>query len=206
LNKKLEALRRGLRSFIEDTSRELADLERHAAEDAAAERPPAASVSAPDLPTPTPGVRSQSGSPGGAAAESRMSGGAPEPATLSAPPAAETLRPAPEEARPAEQPTKTPPLPAQRPATSPRRPQATARRRRRSLSGAKTGVNGVRAEQAHARKGVCFAYVLNHECWRVPDAYCNSALQVCITRECPVYHLHKEAFERRFARKFDHFW
>jgi hypothetical protein len=68
------------------------------------------------------------------------------------------------------------------------------------------GSNGVSAEQAHARKGVCFAYFLNHECWRVPDAHCHSALQVCITRECPVYHLHKETFERRFAKKFKHFW
>jgi hypothetical protein len=209
LNKKLEALRRGLRSFIEDTSRELADLEgRAAAEDAAAERPPAAPGSADDVPTPPPGVRSQIESPEEAAIESRMSGvaPAPEPATPRAAPAAEAFRPAAEEARRAEHPTKTPPPPAQHPAKSPRRPQATLRRRRRPQSGAKTGVNGVRAEQAQARKGVCFAYFLNNECWRVPDAYCNSALQVCITRECPVYHLHKEAFERRFARKFDHFW
>ena len=197
MNKKLEALRRGLRSLIEDTSRELADLEgRAAAEDAAA-----------DLPAPSPSVRSQIGSPEGAVAESGTSGVAPEPATLTAAPAAEAFRPAAEEARRAEHPTKTPPPPpAQHSAKSPRRPQVTARRRQRPQSGGKTGVNGVRAEQAQARKGVCFAYFLNNECWRVPDAYCNSALQVCITRECPVYHLHKEAFERRFARKFDHFW
>jgi len=64
----------------------------------------------------------------------------------------------------------------------------------------------VDAAQAHARKGVCFAYFLNQACWRVPEAYCNTALQVCITRECPVYHLHKDALERRFAKKFHHFW
>lgn len=66
--------------------------------------------------------------------------------------------------------------------------------------------DGVDAAQAHARKGVCFAYFLNQACWRVPEAYCNTALQVCITRECPVYHLHKDALERRFAKKFHHFW
>lgn len=78
--------------------------------------------------------------------------------------------------------------------------------RRRPRQAAEVVVNGVSPQQAYARKGVCFAYFLNHECWRVPDAYCNGALQVCITRECPIYHLHKDALERRFARKFKHFW
>jgi len=67
-------------------------------------------------------------------------------------------------------------------------------------------VNGVDPRQAHARKGVCFAYFINHECWRVSDAYCNTALQVCALRNCPVYHLHQDALERRFAGKFKHFW
>jgi hypothetical protein len=66
--------------------------------------------------------------------------------------------------------------------------------------------NGATVEQAYGRKGVCFAYFINAECWRVPEAYCNSALQVCITRDCPVYQLHKEPLEQRFARKFRHFW
>jgi hypothetical protein len=236
LNKKLEALRRGLRSFIEDTSRELADLEGRALEDdAAAERPPVApapatehpappsggpipaakppevaSQAAPErshpAPTPPSGIPSQVGSPVEAVAEPRTSG-VPrgEAAAPAVAPAAEAPRPTPEEARPAEHPAKTALPPVQHPAKSPRRPQP-ARRHQRPQSGAKAGANGVRAEQAQARKGVCFAYFLNHECWRVPEAYCNSALQVCITRECPVYHLHKEAFEHRFARKFKHFW
>ena len=80
------------------------------------------------------------------------------------------------------------------------------RRRPQSRASGEIASNGVSAEQARARKGVCYAYFINHECWRVPDAYSTSALHVCITRECPVYHLHKDALERRFARKFKHFW
>ena len=79
-----------------------------------------------------------------------------------------------------------------------------ARKRPRAVPG--LGVDGVSGDQALARKGVCFAYFIKQACWRVPEAYCNTALQVCITRECPVYHLHKEAMERRFATKFKHFW
>ncbi|HEV2358870.1 MAG TPA: hypothetical protein VGZ23_14850, partial [bacterium] len=60
--------------------------------------------------------------------------------------------------------------------------------------------------QAQSRTGVCRSYFINHECWRVPNAYCNTALQVCVIRNCPVYHLHKDALERRFAKKFKHFW
>lgn len=56
------------------------------------------------------------------------------------------------------------------------------------------------------RTGVCRSYFINHECWRVPNAYCNTALQVCVIRNCPVYHLHKDALERRFAKKFKHLW
>jgi hypothetical protein len=236
LNKKREALRRGLRSFIEDTSRELADLEGRApSDDAAGEPLPVAPASAaeppappgggpipaakppeapsqvaPDRahpgPAPSPGIRSEAGSPVEAAPEPLTSGGAAErPAILTAAPASDAPRPTTEEARPAEHPTKTTSPPDEHPAKVPGRPQAS-RRRRRPQPGAKAGANGVRADQAQARKGVCFAYFLNHECWRVPEAYCNSALQVCITRECPVYHLHKEAFEHRFARKFKHFW
>jgi len=60
--------------------------------------------------------------------------------------------------------------------------------------------------QAESRTGVCRSYFVNHDCWRVPNAYCNTALQVCVIRNCPVYHLHKDALERRFAKKFKHFW
>ena len=59
---------------------------------------------------------------------------------------------------------------------------------------------------AHSRTGVCRSYFITPECWRVPNAYCNTALQVCVIRNCPVYHLHKDALERRFAKKFKHFW
>ncbi len=80
----------------------------------------------------------------------------------------------------------------------------TRRLRRRAFDIA--SLDGLDPQQIHARKGVCFAYLLNKQCWRVPQAYCNTALQVCIMRECPVYHLHKDTLERRFAGKFKHFW
>src|SRR3972149_6104481 len=56
------------------------------------------------------------------------------------------------------------------------------------------------------KKGLCQAYFINKRCWEVPEAFCNTALQVCMTRECPIYHLYKEEMERRFAAKFAHFW
>lgn len=56
------------------------------------------------------------------------------------------------------------------------------------------------------KKGVCGAYFVSRRCWEVPEAYCNTALQVCMMRECPVYHLNKDEMERRFAGKFSHFW
>jgi len=59
---------------------------------------------------------------------------------------------------------------------------------------------------AESRTGVCRSYFINQECWRVANAYCNTALQVCVIRKCPVYHLHKDALEQRFAKKFKHLW
>ncbi|MCS7234830.1 MAG: hypothetical protein RMM30_02470 [Armatimonadota bacterium] len=56
------------------------------------------------------------------------------------------------------------------------------------------------------RKGVCQAYFVNRRCWEVPDAYCNHALHVCMLRACPVYHLHREELERRFAARFKYLW
>lgn len=56
------------------------------------------------------------------------------------------------------------------------------------------------------KKGVCAAYFANKRCWELPDAYCNHALQVCRMRECPVYDLHREEMERRFAAKFSYLW
>jgi len=56
------------------------------------------------------------------------------------------------------------------------------------------------------RKGVCAAYYANKRCWELPDAYCNHALHICRLRQCPVYDLHREEMERRFAAKFRHLW
>ena len=56
------------------------------------------------------------------------------------------------------------------------------------------------------RKGVCAAYFANKRCWELPDAYCNHALHVCRLRECPVYDLHRQEMERRYAGKFKHLW
>ncbi len=265
MNKKQEALRRGLRSFIEDTSKELADLEGrplrpppdpHTAENDAASAADAAADSGPERAAPegvTPEVDEADSlrhdvPPGRVAAPAppsaragTMAGPAPPVAQRGTPPTIERQAPpagerdAPpavrHEAPPTvphhppsagrkereseSQPVAAPEPPARRYSDVPaqpsqaekpkRRAQAPVRRRPRSRT-AEIGANGVSPAQVHARKGVCFAYFLNHECWRVTDAYCNSALQVCITRECPIYHLHKEAFERRFSRKFKHFW
>jgi hypothetical protein len=85
-----------------------------------------------------------------------------------------------------------------------RRKRPRARERQRAASS--IGVDGILIQTVRSRKGVCSAYFINQQCWQIPEAYCNTALQVCITRECPVYHLHKEALERRFAKKFKHLW
>ena len=85
-----------------------------------------------------------------------------------------------------------------------RRKRTRARPRRRAAPS--IGVDGMSLQRLRSRKGVCSAYFINEQCWQIPEAYCNTALQVCIMRECPVYHLHKEALERRFARKFKHLW
>ncbi len=56
------------------------------------------------------------------------------------------------------------------------------------------------------RKGVCAAYYVNKRCWELPDAFCNHALHICRLRECPVYDLHREEMEQRYAAKFKHLW
>jgi hypothetical protein len=58
----------------------------------------------------------------------------------------------------------------------------------------------------HPRRGVCAAYLVTPRCWEVPDAFCNQALHICRLRECPIYALHQEELERRFAAKFRHLW
>ncbi|HEY3249187.1 MAG TPA: hypothetical protein VGK88_12975 [bacterium] len=56
------------------------------------------------------------------------------------------------------------------------------------------------------KKGVCAAYFINKQCWEIADAYCNHALHICRLRECPVYALHHEAMEQRYAKRFKHLW
>ncbi|MDR5695198.1 MAG: hypothetical protein QN198_11290 [Armatimonadota bacterium] len=56
------------------------------------------------------------------------------------------------------------------------------------------------------RHGVCWAYYVNAQCWELPDAFCNQALHICMLRNCPVYRLHREEMERRFAGKFRYLW
>jgi hypothetical protein len=228
LNKKREALRRGLRSFIEDTSRELADLEgrelepapdseeapRAAATTAVIESPPRAAPEPPMEPdpprvVPVPPAAVPEASPSDFAPPSSViplidpQDIGPSPEATEVPPPRATSPPAAIGPRPQ---TGAPDPPHRKtPVRSPRRPQGAARRQRARIP-VDLGIDGISPEQARGRKGVCFAYFLNPECWRVPQAYCNSALQVCITRECPVYRLHKDAFERRFAKKFRHFW
>ena len=106
---------------------------------------------------------------------------------------------------------KTPTSRAQHPsrAAQSRRASASALRKARSPRQRllpDIPVDGADPHQAFSRTGVCFAYFVNNACWRVRDAYCNTALHMCIIRNCPVYHLHKETLERRFARKFEHLW
>ncbi len=58
----------------------------------------------------------------------------------------------------------------------------------------------------HPRRGVCESYYINHACWEVSDAFCNHALHTCMLRDCPVYRLHREELEKRFASKYSHLW
>jgi len=67
-------------------------------------------------------------------------------------------------------------------------------------------VRGVEDLTLHPKKGVCAAYFVNKKCWELPEAFCNQALHICRLRECPVYALHQEEMERRFAAKFKHLW
>jgi len=67
-------------------------------------------------------------------------------------------------------------------------------------------VRGVEEPTLHPKKGVCAAYFVNKKCWELPEAFCNQALHICRLRDCPVYALHQEELERRFAAKFKHLW
>lgn len=257
MNKRRDALRRGIRSLIHATSRELADLEGrpHPAEVPVAEDAPAPKKALPDAPRlvsrepagavlplapaplephplktpppempprktpPAPGA--EAAAPGSPGQETGTASPVAEPkvAWIVGPPATRgepAVRPPAPKAPP---PPRTPAGPrasrsakkggshrgAERPARAVRKPARPARRGMHRTE-PEASVNGVDPRQAQSRKGVCFAYFINNECWRVPDAYCNTALQVCALRNCPVYHLHRDALERRFARKFKHLW
>ncbi len=67
-------------------------------------------------------------------------------------------------------------------------------------------MRGTEELSLHPKKGVCAAYFVNKKCWELPEAFCNQSLHVCRLRECPVYALHQEEMERRFAAKFKHLW
>ncbi len=179
-----EELRRGVRTLIEVTSREMDVL--------TGEAPP---------PEPTTNVPAPGGESHGAGGEAaRLAPVFPvrddrpilrlvrEPVARTAPALA--------------------PVPAEAPA-SPEIPEPTASRPSVDpLPPAAAPAPGTAPDlvAVHAKKGVCAAYYVNHACWEVPDAYCNQALHVCMLRDCPVYHLHQEELERRFAAKFAHLW
>lgn len=132
MRKEREALRRGIRAFIQDTSAELAAFT-----------------------------------------------SAPAPATPPKPPAAR-------EAAPADRPI--------------------LRLVRDAAPAVPEPMRGLDELVLHPKKGVCAAYFVNKKCWELSEAYCNTALHICRLRECPVYALHQEEMERRFAAKFKHLW
>jgi hypothetical protein len=87
-----------------------------------------------------------------------------------------------------------------------RRGSKRAARRETAPTPPEDTLDGVDPAQAQSRKGVCVAFFVDHACWHIPNAYCNTALHVCVRRNCPVYHLHQLMLERRFASKYRHFW
>ncbi len=235
MSKKRDALRRGIRELIQDTSKDLVAFEGH-------------EVRRRDAPTvPHPEAPALNGGPLEAVAD-RPAGPAEQPAAAVEPdrrrdagPAGEAHVPQPVPARdaspepvafeliadtafvPLAAPRSTPPKTrgsaSSRPAPKRAKPQrSSATRKGRRAPGARpggrsapaapddAGEDSVNPMPVQSRTGVCRSYFINHECWRVPNAYCNTALQVCVIRNCPVYHLHKDALERRFAKKFKHFW
>lgn len=253
MSRRRDELRRGIRSLIQDTSREMADLEGRplpaegprgtapAPQEAPGPGGPAPEPPAPPPASPPPaGVTWIVGPDIPAPPRGREHGVRPAPPFPPAPagdpgvpaivrvplyPATQPAEPpsrrsdAPAGADPPRRDPRParPPVPSgRRVAPSAARPSRTvkvtpgrrkaARRARPHRAVAEFIVDGVNPQQASSRKGVCLAYFVDHQCWRVPDAYCNTALQVCAIRNCPVYHLHKETLERRFAGKFKHFW
>jgi hypothetical protein len=223
LNKKRDALRRGIRALIHDASKELVafggEEPRPAPPEGASGEVPAAA--APVEPPAHREAPSLNGGPAGHAHADRPHERAPSAEGLSLPLEAGTaseraVEPAVD--APAEDAIAAPPAGGNRGAAPapPRSNRKLARpKRRREPAPARRAapapaddvdIDTAPPAQPEARTGVCRSYFVNHECWRVPNAYCNTALQVCVIRNCPVYHLHKDALEQRFAKKFKHFW
>ena len=224
MNKKRDALRRGIRDLIADTSRDLAAFEGRETPSPAASRPTEQHEAGPGQDAQPAGGRA-TGAPAlnGGAVET----GAERPVSPAALPA-QTAGPEPAPFQLIAEPAFLPPAAAgrhsraRRPAAHPARPKKAKaarpaqRKARREQPSARNGAaapasgdvpaEGSGPSQAQPRTGVCRSYFINHECWRVPNAYCNTALQVCVIRKCPVYELNKDALERRFAKKFKHFW
>jgi hypothetical protein len=214
LSKKRDALRRGIRDLLQDTSKDLVAFEGHEVR-----RHDATSAPLPEVPALNGGpFETAAGHPAehaGAGAEpgegDRVEGAPHEPAPHPAPAAFELVADA--TFLPAASPRGTPPAARQSAPsrTAPKKAKrgrgTTAKKgRRRSAPEEPDDADVVSPMPAESRTGVCRSYFINHECWRVPNAYCNTALQVCVIRNCPVYHLHKDSLERRFAKKFKHFW
>ncbi len=219
MNRRRDALRRGIRSLIQDTSRELSTLtglEPAAIEDGNGTAPPdphterlsAGAAATLERPAETP--------PNAVPPLALTPARTPPPAQLHeelppaspAPPRARVTGRAEVAGRPSPRRQSASRKPAKRKAARVKATPGSARRAGRLPRAHREEVplDGIGPQAAHARKGVCSAYFINKQCWRVPKAYCNTALQVCVLRECPVYHLHKEALERRFAEKYKHFW
>jgi hypothetical protein len=103
--------------------------------------------------------------------------------------------------------TAAPALPKPSPASrEPVPPDRPILRLVREAPQAPEAMRGVEELTLHPRKGVCAAYFVNKKCWELSEAFCNQALHVCRLRECPVYALHQDEMERRFASKFKHLW
>lgn len=178
-----EELRRGVRHLIESTSREMEALS-----DPVPERQPAPDEAPADAPG-RPILRLV-----------RDTARPPVPPPVAAP-VAGSVEAAPASERAAAGATAPAATPAVEPAVAPEIKVAPSE----LAAGAPLEIHED-VSAVHRRKGVCAAYYVDHACWNVPEAFCNQALHVCMLRDCPVYHLHREDLEKRFAAKFSHLW
>ncbi|MBI4278974.1 MAG: hypothetical protein HY660_11000 [Armatimonadetes bacterium] len=213
MSKDRKELLRGLRDLIRQTSQELEELAEPAGP-AVRTEPNGEARPAPVLPEPAPEekpaplfqVKKEEAAPAQAQAAPPSPAEAPAAAPASPPqtPApsvhapAEPVSPAP----PQVQPSPPVPPPAPEPAT-PARPGAPEQP---SFDPARYAAALLDLSKAQGKKGVCFAYFANPNCWEVKEAYCNTALHVCMLRSCPIFFLHREELERRFASRFKHLY